>query len=105
MVVGGAVQVVTDVLEVLGPHDRPDGTPPVAHVGGAVLGVRVLGADLGDQDEDLSHDIFLRSKELTHGMPPLLALLAGPVLARSEGEHGRQNVEHLTEILQIRLKK
>ena len=95
VVVRGAVQVVTDVLEVLVPHDGPDGAPPLGHVLPAVLGVGVLGAGLGDQDVGLVDDALLGGEEGGGGVSPLLALLTGPVLGRGQSEHGGQADEHL----------
>ena len=95
VVVGGAVQVVTDVLEVLVPHDGPDGAPPLGHVLAAVLGVRVLGAGLGDQDQDLAHQALLGGEEVGGGVSTLLTLVTGPVLGRGQGEHGGQADENL----------
>ena len=95
VVVGGAVQVVTDVLEVLVPHDGPDGAPPLGHVLAAVLGVRVLGAGLGDQDQGLAHQVLLGGEEVGGGVSPLLTLVTGPVLGRGQDEQRGQADENL----------
>lgn len=95
VVVGGAVQVVTDVLEVLVPHDGPDGSPPLGHVLAAVLGVRVLGAGLGDQDQGLAHQVLLGGEEVGGGVTSLFTLVTGPVLGRGQGEHGGKADENL----------
>ena len=95
VVVRRAVQVVTDVLEVLVPHDGPDGSPPLGHVLAAVLGVRVLGACLGYQDQGLAHQVLLGGEEVGGGVTSLFTLVTGPVLGRGQGEHGGKADENL----------